>query len=581
MRSLPTTVGQDAETANGSPISGEVMAAAMLLIGAVVPTLAVVPHDRIAVDPTLTLLGWVPLGLAGIVLLDQRPGSWLGRTCVLASITPALVVATALWLTKAAATGTAAVGLNRLSGPWLLAPLLAVAAVAWCTAQDRSDRRWACWILMWTGAGGLAVLLVWQQDSPAWQGGTAAFSQLAVAASVVIMAVGAPPRPVVEPLVDAALIIMTLAVALGTGLVIRWFAVSQVIFGADAIGLLAAGAAFLAAGSAALWLRREFLAARYGTGMIAPEAVAAITADLGPTSEARQLLGQAAELVSLGTGVEQVHILLDAPQNLDSEPGRVAVPLNVADQTVGTMLLQLKDGGALETRQQRAVAQLTPTVALMTRAVTLALAAQDAQRDLNRLREVERARILSDLHDDLGPVLAGMSMRVAAARVSQPSTAWDALAADLTTCRADLRRIVGGLQPPALADGDVAGAIADLIASYDQAPITVWLAGSVPDRIDPEAAIVVYRTIAEGVTNALRHGGAQDVRICLERSAGRLCIEIADDGVTAGPIVPGVGLSSLRQRAADLSGSLEVTSTPGDRTKLRVQLPEMERGAEE
>jgi signal transduction histidine kinase len=253
----------------------------------------------------------------------------------------------------------------------------------------------------------------------------------------------------------------------------------------------------------------------------------------------------------------------------------LAVPLRASEEMVGTLLVSSDGDDGLEPRRERVVAQLLPTVVLVVRAVGLALVAQDSRNDLARQRERERARILQDLHDDLGPALAGMSMRVRAAQTDAPSDLLVMLATDLATCRADLRRIVQGLAPHALAEGDVAGALHDLVGSFrTPAGPVVALDGAVPDDILPEYAVVLYRFVAEGMSNALRHARPTHVRASLTRVAGALTAVVEDDGRAPGPVVPGVGLSSLGARARELGGSLVLEPVEPFGTRLRITLQE-------
>ncbi len=84
--------------------------------------------------------------------------------------------------------------------------------------------------------------------------------------------------------------------------------------------------------------------------------------------------------------------------------------------------------------------------------------------------------------------------------------------------------------------------------------------------------VAAYRVVAEGITNALRHGRAGHVAVRVETtSPGRVVIDVRDDGV-GGPIAPGVGLTSLRQRAEQLRGSLAVGPCDGGGILLHVEL---------
>jgi signal transduction histidine kinase len=92
------------------------------------------------------------------------------------------------------------------------------------------------------------------------------------------------------------------------------------------------------------------------------------------------------------------------------------------------------------------------------------------------------------------------------------------------------------------------------------------------DEPDPDIAVAAYRCVAEGVTNAVRHARATEVRVSVGSSDGRMRVQVADDGV-GGPIALGVGLTSLRRRAEQLGGLLEIDTGPGRGTSLRVDLP--------
>jgi signal transduction histidine kinase len=188
---------------------------------------------------------------------------------------------------------------------------------------------------------------------------------------------------------------------------------------------------------------------------------------------------------------------------------------------------------------------------------------------------------MGDLHDGLGPVLAGMSMRVQAALRTTPSAATPPeyaallgdLARDLATSRADLRRIVAGITPSTLDDGDLGFALRSLVASFQGATDTpkLGLTVDLQDEVAPTIQVAVYRSVAEGITNGLRHASAGTIGVRVHARDGRVLVEVLDDGV-GGPVVPGVGLSSLARRAESLGGHLTIRpGCPG--TALHVDLP--------
>jgi signal transduction histidine kinase len=82
------------------------------------------------------------------------------------------------------------------------------------------------------------------------------------------------------------------------------------------------------------------------------------------------------------------------------------------------------------------------------------------------------------------------------------------------------------------------------------------------------------RVIQEALTNARRHSGARNVRVSLRVEEGDLVAEVADDGRGFGEESdPGVGMSSMRERALRLGGELEVESAPGEGTRVRLRVP--------
>lgn len=549
------------------------IAAAAVLALAAVPTLWVLPHDRIAVDGTLPLIGWFVLGVAGVIAIDRRPRSILGWTCVTSAAAVSLI---------ALAVATATVGPSaEIDGvrstiaelhAVVLVPLIAVALAARVDrGSGRPSRRWCFWVatacIGTVAAGSLATLQ-----------GTATGFALAttlgigwVSATIVSSAVLSSPRPVDEPLVDVGLLLAVVTASALAGVLLRLLAQHEQVFGADVMGAVAAATTMALAAPGAWWLREEFRTRRYGTGVLSPADVAEITADLRGEADPLELLAKAAGMVTATSASRSARIVLDP---VDAPEGWVSAPLVVGSTTVGTLLVQPTDPEGLELRQERTVAQLLPTIALVARAVALAVDADHARADVALQREQERSRILQDLHDDLGPVLAGMSMRLAATRSLRPSPDLDALADDLATCRSDLRRIVSGLTPPALAGTDAASAIGDLVRSFATVDgPEVALVGSVPDGLPTEVAVTLYRTIAEGLSNALRHGRPRRIVVEVSRSGDVLDATIADDGLSSAVVVPGVGLTSLRVRAEELSGSLTIGPGAPTGTVLHLSLP--------
>jgi signal transduction histidine kinase len=204
----------------------------------------------------------------------------------------------------------------------------------------------------------------------------------------------------------------------------------------------------------------------------------------------------------------------------------------------------------------------------------------DLQRSRERLvaaREEERRRLRRDLHDGLGPTLAGIALQLESARALATA---DAAASDRLLARlveetriaiADVRHLVYDLRPPALDEVGLVGALQQQAARFPALDVTI---DADIDAADLPAAVEVaaYRIATEALTNAARHSSARACRVRIALN-GALELEIADDGAGIGPDSrPGVGLASIRERAAELGGTCTFGS--GDRgTVVRAKLP--------
>ena len=93
-------------------------------------------------------------------------------------------------------------------------------------------------------------------------------------------------------------------------------------------------------------------------------------------------------------------------------------------------------------------------------------------------------------------------------------------------------------------------------------------------RLDAELEQTCFRLAQEALSNVIHHAGATTVRVSLARQAETVVLEIQDDGRGFSPgFGMGLGLVGARERAARLSGTLEVDSSPGSGTRLRAVLP--------
>ncbi|MER5720049.1 ATP-binding protein [Streptomyces sp. NPDC002132] len=216
------------------------------------------------------------------------------------------------------------------------------------------------------------------------------------------------------------------------------------------------------------------------------------------------------------------------------------------------------------------------------RAGTLAYAAglvEDIARSRSRILSVreEERRLRADLHDGIGPSLAGTAHQLdaLARRIDDPH-----LAACVRTLRdrlrstvTDLRTVVQGLRPAVLDQLGLPGALRELLAGYDTPACHSSIDGachSLPAAVE----VAAYAIAAEAVANAVRHSAAGRLELNARLEDTVLVLSIHDNGCGIPPQHrAGVGLCSMRERAAEVGGRLEVTTAPGEGTLVRAALP--------
>ncbi len=247
---------------------------------------------------------------------------------------------------------------------------------------------------------------------------------------------------------------------------------------------------------------------------------------------------------------------------------------------VGELRLAPRAGEQLREADRRLIADLAPQVAAAAHAVGLAQELQAARRRLVELREEERRRIRRDLHDGLGPALAGLTFTLDAVRnlAASDLERANALLASATeqtqTMIGDIRRLIYGLRPPALDELGLIESLRGLASRESSSTTTITV--DAPDSLPPLPAAVevaAYRIVQEALTNVARHAGARSCTVQLALEADSVLLEIADDGRGMTGHRAGVGLQAMQERAAELGGSCRITSRPGAGTTVTALLP--------
>lgn len=189
-------------------------------------------------------------------------------------------------------------------------------------------------------------------------------------------------------------------------------------------------------------------------------------------------------------------------------------------------------------------------------------AADEARRQLER-----------DLHDGAQQQLISVALELRMVQDTVPEELRtdighivDALSAALE----ELRAISRGLHPAILSEG---GLGPGLRALARRSAVPVELNVDTGSRYPPPVEVAAYYVVSEALTNTTKYAGASHVAVTVEQHDGMLRVDVRDDGAGGAEPGRGSGLIGLRDRVEALGGSIDITSTTGDGTTIRVSLP--------
>ena len=187
----------------------------------------------------------------------------------------------------------------------------------------------------------------------------------------------------------------------------------------------------------------------------------------------------------------------------------------------------------------------------------------------------ERRRLERNLHDGAQSRLVALALSLRLARMkqtddSETAALLDASIDELGQSLKELRDLARGIHPAVLSERGLEPAVRALAA---RAPVPVEVVGRATGRLPAAVETAAYFVISEGLTNVSKYAHAARATVRVERVDGRLLVEVSDDGVGGADAGDGSGLRGLSDRVAALSGTLEVSSPPGQGTRLRAQLP--------
>lgn len=483
------------------------------------------------------------------------------------------------------------------SGPCLMASLLLALIVCvsrrfGATTEERAQLRW----LLWSGAVFVAALAIFPFVPTQIVDVLLAATQGLIAASVVI-AVTRYRLYAIDRLLSWTLVYAVLVAAIVAVDVVVVLSIGSAIDDrvATLLSVIAVTVAY-----APLRGRLFALATRLVSGRRAdPYGVVSSLGDrLERSPDAASRVHALAQAVAEAFAARFVRVELDATAagagagggpdgariGLAAEVGDrgadvTTIPIEYSGEVIGRIEMDEGRRPVVSARDQQLLGDLVRFAAAAIRNAELGRELQEIRERLVLAREAERSRLRRDLHDGLGPLLAGVKLRLETARnlaTRDPERSLgllDAAIDEQADVIAEIRRIAHDLRPPALDDLGLRRALEQVGERLSGGGLVVAVEGEVPRELPAAAEVAAFRIASEAVANARKHAGAARVVVRLAvvgtgtgngvggaPAQRMLRVEVVDDG-TGIPreVVRGIGLRSMRERAEELGGTLTVS----------------------
>jgi signal transduction histidine kinase len=222
-------------------------------------------------------------------------------------------------------------------------------------------------------------------------------------------------------------------------------------------------------------------------------------------------------------------------------------------------------------------------------------ALRNSKKDLQRLagklisaQEEELSRLSRELHDDLTQRLAVLAIEAGKLELdlkkmpgnnTEPIHTVAQIKDALIKVSEDIHMISRQLHPTILDDLGLVRAIESECASVMRRHTVgiTFRKENVPDEISDDVALCLYRVVQEGLRNITAHSGATNCEVHLTGDDHALCLTVSDDGIGFNPLevrsMPGLGLSSMRERVQLIQGDFAIRSQPGKGAVITVCVP--------
>ncbi len=295
-----------------------------------------------------------------------------------------------------------------------------------------------------------------------------------------------------------------------------------------------------------------------------------------PSYTTAELPPPALEAVDLRHPVVIDELLIDGPGLCAEMASGLYAPLPARDATIGLVVLEHREHHHFRLRDQELLDGFVEPAAL----------AIDNARWFARLRTVgadeERTRIARDLHDRIGQSLAYLAFELD--RIVKADANGKPVTEQLSSLRNDVRGVVGEVRDT-LYDlrtdvtdsedvGSILGGFLDRVRARSELEVTLVTRGD--GRLPLLQERELWRIAQEAVTNVERHARAGKVSVEWTCDGRRALLQVVDDGIgfpegRAGRL-DSYGILGMRERAASIGASLDVSGSPGQGTVVRCEI---------
>lgn len=464
------------------------------------------------------------------------------------------------------------------------------------TGIQRAQMKWLVYASAWMVVAFIAGSLLWYvvPDSSAAEELSIVVTSLAILLIAVAAAIAILRHRLydIDLVINRTLVYFTLSVSVVVAYILLVGYLGQLFQARGGLGLslLATGIVAVMAHPLRERLQRGVNRLMYGERDDPYAVLSSLAQRLEATIAPGEVLPAIVESIAQALKLPYAAIQLGAGHGwrLAAEYGRPVEPLTVMPltyqgDTIGRLLCAPRGPGEEFSIAERALlADVAHQAGLAVHAVQLTADLQRSRERLVTAREEERRRLRRDLHDGLGPELASVMLKLDAARnlLGGDPDGTEQLLVELKQqvqgALADIRRLIYDLRPPALDELGLVKAVRQVASSIGSGgDLAVRVEG--PESLPPLPAAVevaAYRIATEALTNVARHARASTCWVKFTLDDEELLLQINDDGVGIDPQAPrGVGMFSMRERAAELGGSVRVEARQGRGTGVLARLP--------